>query len=141
MQRIETSLSGVLELHPKVFRDGRGFFLETFHLAKFLELGIAETFVQDNHSSSKKGTLRGLHYQLQHPQAKLCRVVEGEALDVVLDALDAGPGAGAFLRGEGAAEAFLPDQVLSDVTELGREVLMDEQDVHGDLFLTGLRCG
>lgn len=91
MQRIETSLSGVLELHPKVFRDGRGFFLETFHLAKFLELGIAETFVQDNHSSSKKGTLRGLHYQLQHPQAKLCRVVEGEALDVVLDIREGSP--------------------------------------------------
>jgi dTDP-4-dehydrorhamnose 3,5-epimerase len=85
LQRIETSLPGVLELHPKVFRDGRGYFLETFHLAKFAELGISETFVQDNHSCSRKDTLRGLHYQLHHPQAKLCRVVEGEALDVVLD--------------------------------------------------------
>src|SRR6266436_5139455 len=76
LQRIETSLPGVLELQPKLFRDTRGFFLETFHLAKFRELGIAETFVQDNHSCSRKGTLRGLHYQLHHPQAKLCRVVE-----------------------------------------------------------------
>jgi dTDP-4-dehydrorhamnose 3,5-epimerase len=91
LQRIETSLPGVLELHPKVFRDGRGFFLETFHLAKFLELGIAETFVQDNHSCSRKGTLRGLHYQLQYPQAKLCRVVEGQALDVVLDVREGSP--------------------------------------------------
>jgi dTDP-4-dehydrorhamnose 3,5-epimerase len=82
---MESSLPGVLELHPKVFRDARGFFLETFHLAKFRELGIADTFVQDNHSCSRKGTLRGLHYQLRHPQAKLCRVVEGQALDVVLD--------------------------------------------------------
>jgi len=75
----------VLELRPKVFRDTRGFFIETFNLAKFREVGIAETFVQDNHSSSRKGTLRGLHYQLCHPQAKLCRVVEGQVLDVALD--------------------------------------------------------
>lgn len=91
MRRIESSLPGVLELHPRVFRDGRGFFLETFHLAKFRELGISETFVQDNHSSSQKGTLRGLHYQLHHPQAKLCRVAEGRALDVVLDVREGSP--------------------------------------------------
>ena len=91
MQRIETLLPGVLELHPKVFRDARGFFLETFHLAKFRELGIAETFVQDNHSCSRKGTLRGLHYQLRHPQAKLCRVVEGQVLDVVVDVREGSP--------------------------------------------------
>jgi dTDP-4-dehydrorhamnose 3,5-epimerase len=91
LQRIESSLPGVLELHPEVFGDARGFFLETFHLARFRELGIAETFVQDNHSCSRKGTLRGLHYQLHHPQAKLCRVVEGQALDVVLDVRDGSP--------------------------------------------------
>jgi dTDP-4-dehydrorhamnose 3,5-epimerase len=85
LQRIETSLPGVLELAPKVFRDSRGFFLETFNFSKYRELGIRDSFVQDNHSASRKGTLRGLHYQLQHPQAKLCRVVEGQALDVVLD--------------------------------------------------------
>ena len=91
MQRIETSLPGVLELHPRVLRDARGFFLETFHLAKFRELGIAEIFVQDNHSCSQRGTLRGLHYQLHYAQAKLCRVVEGEALDVVLDVREGSP--------------------------------------------------
>jgi dTDP-4-dehydrorhamnose 3,5-epimerase len=91
LQRIETSLPGVLELRPKVFRDSRGFFLEAFHLAKFREIGIAETFVQDNHSCSQKGTLRGLHYQLRYPQAKLCRVVEGQALDVVLDVREGSP--------------------------------------------------
>jgi dTDP-4-dehydrorhamnose 3,5-epimerase len=85
VQRLETSLPGVIELRPKVFRDARGFFLETYHKAKFAELGITDHFVQDNHSYSVKGTLRGLHYQLHHPQAKLCRVVEGEALDVVVD--------------------------------------------------------
>ena len=85
MQRIETSLPGVWELRPKILRDGRGFFLETYHSRRLAELGIDDTFVQDNHSCSSGGTLRGFHYQLNHPQAKLCRVVEGEALDVALD--------------------------------------------------------
>jgi dTDP-4-dehydrorhamnose 3,5-epimerase len=85
MQRVETSLPGVFELRPAIHRDARGFFIETYHKAKFADLGIADGFVQDNHSRSAKGTLRGLHYQLHHPQAKLCRVVEGEALDVALD--------------------------------------------------------
>jgi dTDP-4-dehydrorhamnose 3,5-epimerase len=85
MERFETSLPGVWELRPKVYRDSRGFFVETYHLQKFAEVGIRDSFVQDNHSQSAKGTLRGLHYQLRHPQAKLCRVVEGEALDMAVD--------------------------------------------------------
>jgi dTDP-4-dehydrorhamnose 3,5-epimerase len=85
MKRIETSLSGVFELRPFIHRDTRGFFIETYHRAKFADLGITDAFVQDNHSRSVKGTLRGLHYQLRHAQAKLCRVVEGEALDVAVD--------------------------------------------------------
>src|SRR5439155_14741307 len=76
MQRIETFLPDVFELRPVIHRDARGFFIETYHKAKFATLGIADAFVQDNHSRSIKGTLRGLHYQLHHPQAKLCRVVE-----------------------------------------------------------------
>jgi dTDP-4-dehydrorhamnose 3,5-epimerase len=66
-------------------QDARGTFSESYHQAKFAELGIADEFVQDNHSISRKNVLRGLHYQLRHPQAKLCRVVEGEALDVAVD--------------------------------------------------------
>jgi len=85
MQRTETSLPGVFELRPVIHRDGRGFFIETYHKAKFADLGVADIFVQDNHSLSSKGTLRGLHYQLHHPQAKICRVVQGEALDVAVD--------------------------------------------------------
>jgi dTDP-4-dehydrorhamnose 3,5-epimerase len=85
LQKLDTSLPGVWELQPKVFRDARGFFLETYHQQKFSELGIPDVFVQDNHSRSAKGTLRGLHYQLRHPQAKLCRVVDGEVLDVAVD--------------------------------------------------------
>jgi len=85
LQRLDTSLPGVWEIHPDVFRDSRGIFIETYNQAKFAEIGVMDTFVQDNHSSSTKGTLRGLHYQLRHGQAKLCRVIEGEALDIALD--------------------------------------------------------
>lgn len=85
MQRIETSIPGVVELRPTVFQDARGFFIETYHRERFKAIGISDEFVQDNHSRSIKGTLRGLHYQLHRPQAKLCRVVEGQALDVAVD--------------------------------------------------------
>jgi dTDP-4-dehydrorhamnose 3,5-epimerase len=85
LQKLNTSLPEVWELQPKVFRDARGFFLETYHRQKFTDLDFTDVFVQDNHSRSEKGTLRGLHFQLRHAQAKLCRVVEGEALDVAVD--------------------------------------------------------
>jgi dTDP-4-dehydrorhamnose 3,5-epimerase len=85
MRRIETSLPGVFLIEPVVLTDERGVFFESYHQGKFAELGITDHFVQDNHSISKRGTLRGLHYQLNHPQAKLCRVVYGEVLDVVVD--------------------------------------------------------
>jgi dTDP-4-dehydrorhamnose 3,5-epimerase len=85
LQKIATSLPEILELRLNMFRDARGFFMETYNRAKFAEVGITDVFEQDNHSCSVKGTLRGLHYQLRHAQAKLCRVVEGEALDVAVD--------------------------------------------------------
>jgi dTDP-4-dehydrorhamnose 3,5-epimerase len=85
LQKIATSVPDVWELRPEVFRDNRGFFLESYNQTKFAEAGILDVFVQDNHSCSVKGTLRGLHYQLRHGQTKLCRVVEGEALDVAVD--------------------------------------------------------
>ena len=85
MKRIDTSLPGVCLIEPPVFQDERGFFLESYHETKFEALGIKDRFVQDNHSRSIANTLRGLHYQVQAPQAKLCRVVQGEVLDVVVD--------------------------------------------------------
>jgi len=81
----QTSIPGVLLIEPKVYADSRGFFLETYNKKKMVELGIAERFVQDNHSQSSKNVLRGLHYQIQHPQGKLIRVVEGEIFDVAVD--------------------------------------------------------
>jgi dTDP-4-dehydrorhamnose 3,5-epimerase len=85
MNFLQTSLPDVLIIEPNVFRDDRGFFLETWHSQKFIDGGINGNFVQDNHSRSPKNTLRGLHYQIQHPQGKLIRVVEGSIFDVVVD--------------------------------------------------------
>jgi dTDP-4-dehydrorhamnose 3,5-epimerase len=85
MKRIETSLPGVVILEPGVFADSRGFFFESYNERTLAGLGITGAFVQDNHSRSVKGTLRGLHYQLAYPQAKLCRVIRGEVLDVAVD--------------------------------------------------------
>ena len=85
MKKIETSLPGVLLLEPRVFGDDRGFFLESYNERVFAELGIHETFVQDNHSYSSRNVLRGLHYQIQQPQGKLVRVITGAILDVVVD--------------------------------------------------------
>lgn len=98
LQVVESDLPGVLELRPRVFRDARGFLLESYHQARFARAGITETFVQDNHSYSKAGTLRGLHYQLRHAQAKLCRVVEGKALDVAVDLRVGSPHFGKWTR-------------------------------------------
>ena len=85
MKKTATSLPGVLLLEPRVFGDERGFFLESYNQRTFAELGINETFVQDNHSFSGKDVIRGLHYQIKQAQGKLIRVVTGEILDVALD--------------------------------------------------------
>jgi dTDP-4-dehydrorhamnose 3,5-epimerase len=85
MNVLKTPLAGALVLEPKVFADDRGFFLESYNEKVFREIGIPEKFVQDNHSFSKRGVLRGLHYQIEKPQGKLVRVVSGEVLDVFVD--------------------------------------------------------
>ena len=81
----ETALPGVLILEPRVFGDSRGFFIETFQTERYAELGITQPFVQDNHSRSARGVLRGLHFQRSRPQGKLVRVSRGCVFDVVLD--------------------------------------------------------
>ncbi|WP_199030291.1 dTDP-4-dehydrorhamnose 3,5-epimerase [Ralstonia sp. ASV6] len=81
-----TTLPGVLVLEPKVFGDERGFFFESFNTREFVQAtGLRREFVQDNHSRSARNVLRGLHYQVQHPQGKLVRVVAGEVFDVTVD--------------------------------------------------------
>ena len=84
-EKIATTIPEVLLLRPRVFEDARGFFLQTYQEQEFAAVGIRDRFVQDNHSKSQRGTIRGLHYQLRHPQSKLCRVVAGEVLDVAVD--------------------------------------------------------
>ena len=97
MNKIPTALPDVWELVPSVFTDERGWFMETYSQRGFAGLGILDTFVQDNHSTTlKKNTLRGLHYQVNHPQAKLCRVIEGEVLDVAVDIRLGSPTFGKF---------------------------------------------
>ncbi len=85
MTLIETSLPGVLIIEPRIFRDERGFFLETYHAKRYREAGLDAAFVQDNHSRSMRGTLRGLHWQAERPQGKLVRVLVGEIYDVAVD--------------------------------------------------------
>ena len=85
MQFTPTAIPEVLLIKPKVFEDSRGFNMETYQKKEFLKAGIKYGFVQDNHSRSKRGTLRGLHYQIKQAQGKLVRVVVGEIFDVVVD--------------------------------------------------------
>ena len=85
LKKIPTSLPDVVILEPRVFGDERGFFFESYNQQSMAEIGITERFVQDNHSSSSRNVLRGLHYQVKNPQGKLVRVVEGEILDVAVD--------------------------------------------------------
>ncbi len=85
MRAVETTLPGVVVIEPTIHGDDRGFFLETYHARKHAALGIPGPFVQDNHSRSKGGTIRGLHLQVHRPQGKLVRVVQGEIFDVAVD--------------------------------------------------------
>jgi dTDP-4-dehydrorhamnose 3,5-epimerase len=85
LKKIPTSLSGVFVLEPRVFRDERGFFLESYNRRLMAEVGIDQEFVQDNHSYSSRNVLRGLHYQVKNPQGKLVRAASGEILDVAVD--------------------------------------------------------
>ena len=89
--KISTSLPGVVILEPCVFTDERGFFLESYNERAFVELGIGEKFVQDNHSNSQRNVLRGLHYQIKNVQGKLVRAVEGKILDVAVDVRRSSP--------------------------------------------------
>jgi len=146
-----TSLPGVLIVQSPVYGDARGFFTETFHEDRFASLGLATHFAQDNQSRSMKGVLRGLHYQLENPQAKLVRVASGSVFDVAVDirrssphfgkwvgtTLAAGDGRQLWIP-EGFAHGFL---VLSDIADVvykcttvyhadsNRGIRWDDQDI------------
>ena len=97
MKVIETAIPDVRIIEPRVFGDARGFFMETWSRRDFAAAGIDADFVQDNHSRSVQGTLRGLHYQIQQPQGKLVRVTAGEVFDVAVDLRRASPTFGRWL--------------------------------------------
>ncbi len=127
MKVIETALPDVLLFEPRVFEDERGHFFESYNKKTLKELGIDYEFVQDNHSRSKKGVLRGLHYQIQQPQGKLVRVIEGEVFDVAVDIRKNSPTfgkwAGFNLSAQNKRVAWIPPGfahgflTLSDVAE------------------------
>ncbi len=112
MKFLETPLADALVLEPTVFEDERGFFLESYNQKTFAGIGMDATFVQDNHSFSKLGVLRGLHYQIVRPQGKLVRVVSGEVVDVFLDLRKSSATFGrwhaARLSGENRRMAWIP---------------------------------
>jgi dTDP-4-dehydrorhamnose 3,5-epimerase len=107
-----TELPEVILVEPDVHRDERGFFLETYHAEKYRAGGVTGTFLQDNHSRSAQGTLRGLHAQLRRPQGKLVRAVEGEMLDVAVDIRKGSPTFGRWvavrLSGENFRQLYVP---------------------------------
>jgi dTDP-4-dehydrorhamnose 3,5-epimerase len=112
LEILETSLPGVLIIKPRVFADPRGFFMETYRENVLATAGITDRFVQDNHSRSSRDVLRGLHYQLRTPQAKLCRVAQGEVLDIAVDIRAGSPHFGKWmsvlLSGENKLQLFIP---------------------------------
>ncbi len=97
MRFIPTTIPDVILIEPKVFADDRGFFMENYQKQRFVEAGIPFDFVQDNHSKSQQGVLRGLHYQVQQTQGKLVRVVAGEIFDVAVDIRKSSPTFGKWI--------------------------------------------
>jgi dTDP-4-dehydrorhamnose 3,5-epimerase len=159
MKTTSTPLSGVLVLEPRVFRDGRGFFLESYNQNVMCDLGIRESFVQDNHSYSGKNVIRGLHYQICHAQGKLVRVVTGEILDIAVDLRQSSPTFGKWhgerLTGESFKMLWIPPEfahgfhVLSDNAhvlykttdyyspECERTIVWNDPDLNIDWHLAG----
>lgn len=112
MKITPTKIPEVLVIEPDVHGDARGFFMETWHAAKYAELGLNVNFVQDNQSRSKKGILRGLHYQLEQPQGKLVRVSDGVVFDVAVDIRKGSPTFGQWvgieLSGDNFKQFYVP---------------------------------
>lgn len=122
-------LEEILVIEPRVFEDERGFFMETYRKDRYEKAGIRGPFVQDNFSHSVRGTLRGLHYQIRHPQAKLIQVLRGEILDVVVDIRGGSPAFGRWtsvaLSEKNRRQLFVPEGFAH-----GFSVLSDFADVH-----------
>jgi dTDP-4-dehydrorhamnose 3,5-epimerase len=133
-----------VKIEPRVFRDGRGFFVETYQAGRYAAAGIEDNFIQDNHSKSTRGVLRGLHAQLRKPQAKLIRVIQGEVFDVAVDIRRQSPTFGNWvsftLTADNFLQAYVPIGfahgfcVLSETAEFEYKVT-DAYDPDGELHL------
>jgi dTDP-4-dehydrorhamnose 3,5-epimerase len=112
MKCVPTALPGMVVIEPDVYRDDRGFFLESYHASKYAEAGIPASFVQDNRSRSVRGTIRGLHAQRRRPQGKLVQVLQGEIFDVAVDIRRGSPTFGCWasviLSGENFRQCYIP---------------------------------
>jgi dTDP-4-dehydrorhamnose 3,5-epimerase len=139
---IQVELPGVVLIEPDVFRDVRGYFLETYHAQKYREAGIDLPFVQDNQSESRAGSLRGLHLQIRHPQGKLVRVIAGEIFDVAVDVRRGSPTFGRWightLSAQNFRQCYIPPGfahgfcVLSDAAQVEYKVT-DVYDPQGEI--------
>ena len=128
MKFTPSEIPPVVLIEPRVFTDERGFFMETYHTERFAQAGITAVFVQDNHSASHQGTLRGLHYQIRQAQGKLVRVTMGEVFDVAVDLRRSSPyfgkWVGAYLSAENKHQIWIPPgfahgyYVLSEQAEI-----------------------
>lgn len=146
MQIKQTDLAGLLLIEPQRFRDERGFFLESYQVERYRDSGILDTFVQDNHSRSMKGALRGLHFQVKHPQSQLLTVMRGRIFDVAVDlrqpSLTFGRWFGAELSEDGPRQIYMAPGfahgfcVLSDFADLHYKVsrIYDHADEGGLLW-------
>ena len=143
MKFSELEIPGLILVQPDVWGDERGFFIETYHTGKYAEGGIPKPFVQDNHSHSKKGVLRGLHYQRRHPQGKLVSVVRGAVYDVAIDVRRGSPAFGKWvgrvLSDENHEQLYVPEGCLH-----GFYVMSDAADVYykcTELYMPADDCG
>ncbi|QPJ65085.1 MAG: dTDP-4-dehydrorhamnose 3,5-epimerase [Candidatus Nitrohelix vancouverensis] len=127
MKQIATTLDGVLLIEPRIFKDSRGHLYESFSKRKYEALGIMDDFVQDNHSYSRKNVLRGLHFQIDKPQAKLVRVVRGEVFDVAVDIRKDSPNFGKWFGARISAENQLQMYIPKDFAH-GFCVLSEEAE-------------
>lgn len=146
MRIVETPIPGLLVIEPRIMQDERGFFIETYHEIRYAQAGITARFVQDNQSRSLRGVLRGLHYQLRRPQAKLVRVARGEVFDVAVDIRRGSPTFGQWystlLCEANARQIFIPEGfahgfcVLSEVADLAYKCseFFDPEDQFGVIW-------
>jgi len=127
MEIITTSIEGVLIIEPKIFKDNRGFFMETYNQNRYHAFGIHTTFVQDNISCSLKNTVRGLHFQMKHPQAKLIQAISGEIFDVAVDLRPNSPTfgkyTGIYLSDENRRQVFIPEGFAHGFCVLSKSAL------------------